>query len=53
MSGIEDLIEELDILVKEKIKSKTILSQNILEIWGYEKTKPKDNRNRGCRRTQS
>ena len=33
MSTIEDMIEEIDILVKENVKSKMSLTQNIQEIW--------------------
>ena len=35
ISGIEDTIEEIDILVKENVKSKKkkVLIQNIQEIW--------------------
>lgn len=32
ISGIEDMIEEMDILAKENVKSKK-LTQNIQEIW--------------------
>lgn len=32
ISGIEDLIEEMDASLKEKFKSKAILTRNIQEI---------------------
>lgn len=33
LSGIEDAIEEIDMSVKENVRSKTFLTQNIQEIW--------------------
>jgi hypothetical protein len=33
MSGIEDIIEEIHTSVKENVKSKKFLTQNIQEIW--------------------
>ena len=33
ISDIEDTIEEIDTLVKENVKSKTFLTQDIQEIW--------------------
>ena len=33
ISGIENTIEEIDLLVKENIKSNKFLPQNIQEIW--------------------
>ena len=33
ISGIEDMIEEMDTLVKENVKSRKFLTQNIQEIW--------------------
>ena len=33
MSGIEDTIEEINTLVKENVKSKKFLTQDIQEIW--------------------
>jgi uncharacterized coiled-coil protein SlyX len=33
MSDVEDTIEEIDISIKENIKAKTFLTQNIQEIW--------------------
>ena len=33
ISSIEDMIEEIYISVKETVKSKTFLTQNIYEIW--------------------
>ena len=33
ISDIEDTIEEIDSSVKENVKSKTLLTQNIQEIW--------------------
>ena len=32
-STIEDMIEEMDISVKQNVKSKNFLTQNIQEIW--------------------
>ena len=32
-SGVEDTIEEIDTSVKENVKSKKFLTQNIQEIW--------------------
>jgi hypothetical protein len=46
VSGMVDRIGEIDTLVKENVKFKKFLTQNIQEQLGhYEKTKPK-NRNR-------
>jgi uncharacterized protein with PhoU and TrkA domain len=51
ISEIEDMIEEMDTLVKENVKPKEILPQTIQEIWEiHEKTKSKNNRNRGRRK---
>ena len=33
ISGIGDTVEEIDILVKENVKSKKFLTQNIQKIW--------------------
>ena len=33
ISGIKDMIEEIDISVKENVKSNKLLTQNIQEIW--------------------
>ena len=49
ISGIEDTIEEIDTLIKENVKSKKFLTENIHEIWD-ERTKPKNNRNKRRRR---
>ena len=48
ISGIDDSIEKIDILVKENIKSQEFLTQNIQEIWDSMKrpNKPKNSRNR-------
>jgi hypothetical protein len=35
--GIDDLIEEIHMPVKENIKSKKILTQNIQKIWSTRK----------------
>ena len=37
ISDSEDKIEEMDILVKENVKLKKILAQNIKELWDTEK----------------
>jgi len=34
ISGIEDTIEQINTSVNENGKSKKVLKQNILEIWG-------------------
>jgi hypothetical protein len=33
ISCVEDTIEEIDISVKENVKFKNLLTENILEIW--------------------
>ena len=33
IAGIKEMIEEMDTLVKENVKSKKFLTQNIQEIW--------------------
>ena len=46
ISGVKDMIEEIDTSVKENAKSKKFLTQNIQEIWGIMKNaEPKDNCN--------
>ena len=47
ISGIEDMVEKTNTLVKENIKSKKFLKQNIQEIcYTMKKSNPKNNRNR-------
>ena len=48
--GSEDTIEEMDTSVKENVKNKKVTNKNIQEIGNTEKTKSKNNRNRGRRR---
>jgi hypothetical protein len=51
VSGVEDMTEEIDTLVKESVKSKRFLVPNIQRIpEHYENTKPKNNRNRRRRK---
>ena len=38
-SGVEDMIEEINLSVKENEKSKKFMTQNIQEIWDTLKTK--------------
>jgi hypothetical protein len=38
-SGVEDMIEEINLSVKENAKSKKFMTQNIQEIWDTLKTK--------------
>ena len=33
ISCVEDIIEEIDISVKENVKFKNLLTENLLEIW--------------------
>jgi hypothetical protein len=46
ISGAEDTIENIDTTVKENVKCKKLLTQNIQEIQDNEKTKSKDSRYR-------
>ena len=39
ISGIEDMIEETDSLVKKNVKNNKFLTQNIQEIWDTIKRK--------------
>ena len=48
--GIEHTVEEIDSSLKENVASKNFLTQNVQEIRDhYEKTKPKNARNRRWR----
>ena len=43
MSGVEDIIEEIDTLVKENVKSNKFLTQNMEEIWDAVKKENNNN----------
>jgi hypothetical protein len=46
ISDVEDRVEEIDISVKENVKSKNFLIKSIQEIWSTEKITPKNYKNR-------
>jgi hypothetical protein len=47
ISGIEDTIGDMDTSVKENVKSKEFLTQNIQDIWAnMKRPNPKNSRNR-------
>ena len=43
LSGIEDMVEEIVILVKENVKSNKFLTQNMEEIWDAVKKENNNN----------
>lgn len=45
VSGIEDMIEEINTSVKENVKAKKFLTQNIRNLVYHEKAKLKNNSN--------
>jgi hypothetical protein len=54
ISGIEDMVEKTNTLVKENIKFEKFLKQNIQEIcYTMKKSNPKNNRNRRMRESSS
>jgi hypothetical protein len=46
ISDIEDTTEEMNIFIKENKKSKEFMTKHQENLGHYEKTKPKNNRNR-------
>ena len=50
VSGIEDMIEEIDTLVKESVNLKSLGTKHPRNVGHYEKTESMSNKNRGMRK---